>query len=289
MVSAVEINSETDFVARNPQFQELISAAAKSIVDLHGSSAGSGAGWSTTATGSLTVPREAALDAPSGSSSVGASVADLAGTVRENVSFRRAEVLPVPSDGVVGTYVHASATPGGPSGRIAAAVALAARGPAVEAARAADPAALATAVRASLEPAAQQLAMHVAAAFPRYLRRADVPPEALAAERELLTQQAASSGKPAKIVAKMVEGRLNKFYGDVCLEEQTFVVDDSKRVRDVAKDAAADLAKALGAAPKDATVDLEGFVRLQVGEGIEAAEEADFAAEVEKTIRETSA
>lgn len=281
----MEINSETDFVARNPQFQDLIGRAAAAIA----SSAFEAASLSDTCTGSRAVARESALETPVEGGTVGASVADLAGTVRENVSFRRAEVLPVPESGVVGTYVHSAATPGGSAGRIVSAVALAASGPAVEAARAERPEALRAALDATLLPAASQLAMHAAAAFPRYLGRADVPEAALQAERDLLTQQASASGKPAKIIAKMVEGRLSKFYAETCLDEQPFVVDDSKKVRDVAKEAAADLAAALDAPAKDVRVAVDGFFRLQVGEGIEAAEEADFAAEVEKTIRETSA
>jgi elongation factor Ts len=112
--------------------------------------------------------------------------------------------------------------------------------------------------------------MHVAAAAPQAVDASGVDPEALARERDVLAEQARASGKPEEIIQKMVEGRLRKFYEDVCLLDQTFVIDGENKVRKVLEQAA----KELGAPVK-----VTGFVRFMLGEGIER-EETDFAAEV---------
>ena len=158
--------------------------------------------------------------------------------------LRRACALPVPAEGgVVTSYVHNTYAPG--LGRTAAAVALRSQ---------ADPTAL--------QALGTNLAMHIVAAAPRYLSRDEVDAAVLDRERELLTEQAAASGKPAATIEKMAEGRLGKFYKEVVLLEQEYIVEDKAGdVRKVLKKASADLG---------AEVSLEGFVRYHVGEAGEA-------------------
>ncbi|HCP01745.1 MAG TPA: translation elongation factor Ts, partial [Rhodospirillaceae bacterium] len=160
------------------------------------------------------------------------------------------------NDGVVSGYVHNQVAPG--LGKIGVLVALESTGDAVR-----------------LEELARQLAMHVAAAQPQFLDIASVDGEALAREREVLAEQARASGKPEEIVEKMVEGRLRKFYEEVVLSEQTYVIDGETKVSKVVEDAA----KEIGA-----PVTLAGFVRYTLGEGIERRED-DFADEVAKLAK----
>jgi len=121
-----------------------------------------------------------------------------------------------------------------------------------------------------LDAFGKQLAMHIAATNPQSVSKDDLDPGAIEREREVLSQQAKDSGKPEEIIAKMVEGRLRKFYEEVCLLDQTFVIDGESKV-----------IKAVEAAGKDAgaAITVKGFVRFALGEGIEKEEE-DFAAEV---------
>jgi elongation factor Ts len=130
-----------------------------------------------------------------------------------------------------------------------------------------------------VQEVAHKLAMHVVGALPKYLDASSVPSDALAAERALLREQAARTGKPPAIVDKMVEGRITKYYEDVCLLDQPFIMDDKVRVRDI-----------VGAAGRDAGVDLAvtGFVRVQVGEGMEEEGKRDFATEVADTLQQAA-
>ena len=237
MGALVEVNSETDFVARNEVFQEFVSKVTKLALS-H-------------------VDNEVALKAASldGGVSVEESVVDLVATIGENIGFRRSTGLTV-NDGVVSGYVHNQVAPG--LGKIGVLVALESTGDAVR-----------------LEELARQLAMHVAAAQPQFLDIASVDGEALAREREVLAEQARASGKPEEIVEKMVEGRLRKFYEEVVLSEQTYVIDGETKVSKVVEDAA----KEIGA-----PVTLAGFVRYTLGEGIERRED-DFADEVAKLAK----
>ncbi len=202
----------------------------------------------------------ASLRAPGGGAPLAEAAAELVATVRENVRVRRAVRLAAPPGGAVGAYVHAAAAPG--LGRVAALVALA---PLPSAAASADP--------ASARALADKLAMHVVAAAPRFLDAAAVPPAAVAAERALLREQAerGAGGKPAAVIERMVEGRLKKFYAEVCLIEQSYALDDKQTV---------------GAVAAAAGLRVEAFAAMRVGEGLEAEEGPGFAAEVEATLRE---
>lgn len=225
-VAVVEINSETDFVARNELFTGVVSKAAEALLASRPASAAAGAGAGGGATmDSLSVVDAGTLGAVrmADGRHVSEAVQEVAGTVRENIKVRRGVVLQSAS-GVVGTYLHARVEGAPMCGRIAGAVLLESDGdgPDVDMGR--------------IWETANKLAMHVVGSVPKYLNRESVPAEDLEKERRLLMEQAGTSGKPAEIVEKMVEGRLNKFYQEQCLLEQPFVMDDKKRVTDVVKE-----------------------------------------------------
>ncbi len=242
-----KINSETDFAARNEAFTSLVSAAAAAALTAPtpGPAGGEvGGGVLGTLASTSSSPDHLA-----------AAVTSVAGTVRENIVLRRGARLDAVAGGVLGSYIHAAAGPG--LGRMAALVALAPAGGG----------------DAPLPPGAAglaaRLAMHVVASRPVALDRASVPTALVDAERAVLTAQAIASGKPGAVAAKMVEGRLGKWFEAAALADQPFVVDDSKKV---------------GAVVREAGLRLTGFVRLQVGEGLDAKSGGDFAAEVAETL-----
>jgi elongation factor Ts len=231
----VEVNAETDFVARNDQFQDYVRTVAK-----------------LTLTSSADM--ESLKQMPFGSGrSVSEELTHLIATIGENMSLRRAAKLSV-NHGVVATYIHNALAP--ELGRIGVLVALESTGDA-----------------AKLAALGRQIAMHVAAAKPDALRVEDVDATALDRERAILVDQAKASGKPEAIIEKMVEGRLRKYYEEVVLLEQVYVIDGETKVAKVVENAAKDVG---------APVALTGFVRFALGEGIEKPEGDDFAAEVAK-------
>ena len=175
-------------------------------------------------------------------------------TIGENMAIRRLARLEVPN-GVVASYVHNAVADG--LGKIGVIVALESTGDA-----------------AKLEALGRQVAMHIAAARPEAVDVDGVDPSALDREREVLADQARASGKPEEIVQKMVEGRLRKYYEDVVLLEQTWVIDGESKVKKVVEAAAGDVG---------APVKVAGFVRFTLGEGIDK-QESDFAAEVAATL-----
>ena len=231
--AVVEVNSETDFVARNETFQGFVAAVAKLALTV-----------------GTDVEALKAAPCPGSSRNVGDELTHLVATIGENMSLRRATRLSVPS-GVVASYVHNALAPG--LGKIGVLVALESSAPADK-----------------LAAFGRQLAMHVAAANPQSLDIETVDPRALERERDVLREQARGSGKPEAIIEKMVEGRLRKFYEEVVLLEQVYVIDGESRV----KAAVAAAAKELGA-----PITVKGFARFQLGEGIQR-EHGDFAAEV---------
>ncbi|HCH57195.1 MAG TPA: elongation factor Ts [Rhodospirillaceae bacterium] len=233
--AVIELNSETDFVARNPDFQSFAGSIAGAALD-------QGGDFDATAAAPLV-----------GGKSVRDSVTEMVGTIGENLTFRRAAGVNVRS-GVVASYVHSAAAPN--MGKIGVLVGLESGGD-----------------EAKLGDFGKQLAMHIAAANPQWVTQDQVDQAAVEREREVLAEQARESGKPEEIVQKMVDGRMRKYFEEVCLLEQTFVIDGETRV-----------SKAVEAAGSDAGSDIKvaGFVRFQIGEGI-AREEADFAAEVAAT------
>jgi len=229
----VEVNSETDFVARNEQFQALVKGVAEVAL-------ANGGDYEATKS-----------DTYGGAShSVEAEVTKTVGTIGENMTFRRSSGLTV-SSGVVATYIHNAVAPG--LGKLAVLVALES-----------------SADAATLEGLGKQLAMHVAATNPLAMTIDDMTSEAVEREKAVLVEQARESGKPDNIIEKMIVGRMNKFYQEVVFAEQTFVIDGETKIAKVVENAA----KEAGTEIK-----LAGFVRLDLGEGIEKKEE-DFAAEV---------
>lgn len=232
--AAVEINAETDFVARNEQFQGFVKKAAQVALATGGD-----------------VQKLAAAPYGEGKS-VQDTLTALIATIGENMSLRRTAVLSVGS-GVVASYVHNAISDG--LGKIGVLVALESTGDA-----------------AKLEALGKQIAMHVAAANPAYLDSASVDPAVLEREKNVIRETAKEQGKAADIIEKMLEGRVRKYYEEVCLLEQTFIMDGETKISKVVENAAKDIG---------APVKLTGFVRFQLGEGIEK-EEADFASEVAK-------
>ena len=236
----LELNSETDFVARNGIFHALAHTVAKeSLCFLQGPSRSGPCEIDPAALAALPLPREGEAGTVPASEAISMAVSQLG----ENLVLRRACALPVPAEGgVVTSYVHNAYAPG--LGRTVAAVALRSQ---------ADPAAL--------RVLGTNLAMHIVAAAPRYLIREEVDQTHLDHERSLLSEQATASGKPAAMVEKMVEGRLGKFYKEVVLLEQEYIVEEKAGdVSKVLKQASADLG---------AEVTLEGFVRYHLGEASE--------------------
>jgi elongation factor Ts len=228
----VELNAETDFVARNTEFQEFASTLAK------------------LALGADDLGSLSASDYPETGRNVTDELTNKIATIGENMSLRRMAMLSVGSGSVV-PYMHNSTAPG--LGRIGVLVAL-------ESTAGAD----------VLEGLGKQIAMHIAATSPASLSVEDLDPESVQRERDVLIEQAKASGKPQEIAEKMVHGRMKKYYQEVVLLEQTSVIDGETRIADVVANTG-----------KDAGVEiaLTGFVRFNLGEGIEK-EETDFAAEV---------
>jgi elongation factor Ts len=230
---AVEVNAETDFVARNEQFQGFVSSVAQVALAKGGD-----------------IEAVKAAEFPGAGKSVAEQLTSLIATIGENMNIRRGVRLEV-SAGVVAGYVHSSIAPG--LGKIACLVALESTGD-----------------QARLAEVGKQIAMHVAAANPLFLDSSSVDGSALEREKAVLTEQAQASGKPAAVIEKMVEGRIRKYYEEVCLVEQVFVIDQENKISKVVEN----LGKELGTPVK-----LTGFARFALGEGIEK-EEKDFAAEV---------
>lgn len=231
--AAVEVNSETDFVAKNEIFQGFVKAVTGLALDTGADAAAL-----------------AALPFPGGDGSVADKLTANIATIGEHQTLRRTAMLDV-SQGVVASYVHNAIQPG--MGRIGVLVGL-------ESAAPAD----------VLEPLAKQIAMHVAAASPLALDEAGLDPALVERERAIAREKAATSGKPAEIIEKMIEGGVRKFAQENALMTQVFVIDGKSKVGDVVAAAA----KAAGTA-----ITLKGFVRMQLGEGIEK-QQSDFAAEV---------
>ncbi|MEC7794777.1 MAG: translation elongation factor Ts [Pseudomonadota bacterium] len=221
---AVEVNSETDFVGKNAEFQTMvkdIAGAALNVSDI-----------------------EALKAADLGGKTVEETITNKIATIGENMTLRRMETAQ--GDQVV-SYVHNAAADG--MGKIGVLVAL----------------------KGDNEAFGKQVAMHVAAADPRpqALNESEVDAEVIEKERQIQIEIARESGKPEQVIEKMIEGRMKKFLSEITLVNQAFVVNPDLTV---------------GAAAKEAGVEILGYVRLEVGEGIEKEEE-DFAAEVAKAAQ----
>ena len=229
----VEVNSETDFVARNDTFKSF----AKTVSDLALSNDGS-------------LETVLASGYPGTERTVEEQLTENIATIGENMSVRRAMSLSV-ANGVIASYVHNAVDTD--LGKIGVLVALESDGDA-----------------AAVEAIGKQVAMHIAATAPAALNVDSLDPELVQRERDILIDQARQSGKPEEIIEKMIEGRMRKFYQEVVLEQQAFVIDPDVTV----EAAVANAAKEMGG-----DIKLVGYVRYALGEGIEKKEE-NFAAEV---------
>ena len=222
----VELNAETDFVARNEGFQKTVISLAKAALGTDGT-------------------KEALLAAPAteGDGTVADQITRLIATIGENMTLRRVKKVESP-EGAVASYIHGAAADG--LGRIGVLVAL----------KGSD--------AAALTETGRKVAMHIAATSPAAATTAELDPELVEREKTVLTEQARESGKPDNVIEKMIEGRMKKFYKEVVLVEQQFVMNPDETV--------AEFIKSQGG-------EFVSFSRMTLGEGIEK-EETDFAAEV---------
>jgi elongation factor Ts len=234
----VEVNSETDFVARNEQFQSIVSNIAELAIK---------------ANGDVTVLSE--MGYPGSGRSVSGELTNAIATIGENMTLRRAAMIAV-TDGIVGSYVHNAVKPG--LGKLGIIVGLESKGN-VDV----------------LQGLAKQLAMHIANTKPLAIYPEELDPAVVERERAIFAEQAKASGKPDNVVEKMIEGRIRKYYEEVTLLAQTFVIDGETKVADVVKNAEKDAG---------APIKVTAFVLYALGEGIEK-EETDFAAEVAATAK----
>ena len=219
---AVEINSETDFVAKNAEFQDMVSKIAEAAVSAS--------------------DVEALANTEVGGKAIKDMITDKIATIGENMTLRR--MAKVEGAQVV-SYVHNAAADG--MGNIGVLVALSGEN----------------------EAFGRQVAMHIAAANPASLSEADLDPAVVEKERQIQIDIAKESGKPDAVIEKMIVGRMKKFMAEVTLLGQAFVVNPDVTVAQAAKEAG---------------VEVTGYIRMQVGEGIEKKEE-DFAAEVAKAVQ----
>jgi elongation factor Ts len=235
----VEVNSETDFVARNEQFQDLVRTIAK--VALNSASFSTGP----------QVEDIRAAEAGVGAGTIDDLVSSSIATIGENMSLRRVAALEAAPGGVY-AYVHNQTADG--LGKIGVLVGLRSRGKPDE-----------------LAALGRMLAMHIAAANPQALDPARLDPATIAREKDVLADKSRQQGKPANVIDKIVESGLKTFYKEVCLLDQAFIHEPGKSVNQVLKEAEARLGD---------TVEITGFVRYALGEGIEKADAPDFATEV---------
>jgi len=230
--SIIEVNSETDFVARNEDFQNIVERLGKlaitsnNLEDLL----------------SKEVSEESVL--------VKDYITEMISSIGENINLRRMENIEN-KNGIISSYIHNQVIDN--MGKIGVLVSLES-----------------DEEESKLEDLGKQIAMHIAATNPISINVEDIPKEILERERAILEEEARSSGKPEEIVAKMTEGRINKFYQESVLLEQTFVVDGESKIKDILK-------------TLDKPVIISDFIRMELGEGIEKKDE-DFANEVDSLI-----
>lgn len=213
----VEINCETDFVAKNEKFQNFLKEVAETI--LH----------------SDAKTNEEALNLPCKEGTLNDYVTNMTATIGEKISFRRFELIEKTDDQNFGEYIHMG-------GKIS----------------------VLTLVDGASSEVAKDVSMHAAAMRPEYVKKEDVPTEELEKEKKILTEEAIKEGKPANIAEKIVMGRINKYYKEICLEEQDFVKDNSVTVSKYVANNGGKIVK---------------VVRYEVGEGLEKRQD-NFAEEV---------
>lgn len=218
----VEVNSETDFVAKNQEFKDLVKAILKAIIENEPKT------------------NEDVLNLVVDGETVNDLIVNKTAKIGEKLSFRRFSKIEKNDEQVFGSYIHMG-------GKIA----------------------VLTRLNGANEEVAKDVAMHAAAMRPSVVRREQVPQEEIEKEREILKEQAINEGKPAEIAEKMVKGRIEKFYGEICLVDQAFVKNPDIKVKDLLNQNNAEIKR---------------FVRFEKGEGLQKREE-NFAEEVAKQIK----
>ena len=213
----LEINCETDFVAKNEKFQNIVNEVSRTILNSNAKT------------------NEEALALPCEDGTLNDAVTNMTATIGEKISFRRFALLEKSDDQNFGAYIHMG-------GKIS----------------------VLTLLDGASEEVAKDVSMHAAAMRPEYVKKEQVPEEQVEHEKKILTEQAIAEGKPANIAEKMVMGRINKFYKEICLEEQEFVKDNSVSVAKYVSNNGGKI------------VDV---IRYEVGEGLEKRQE-NFAEEV---------
>jgi elongation factor Ts len=226
----VEVNSETDFVAKNEAFQNFAAGVVAVVLEQKPAD----------------VEALKQLDFPGSGRNVAEELTHQIATIGENMNIRRFARLESMS-GVTASYIHGA-------GKIGVLVQL-------DTEQADHP---------KIAETAKMLAMHVAAASPQYLNRDEVPADVIEREKDIMRAKALESGKPENIIEKIIAGQINKFFGEICLLEQVYVVDTDHKVDQVVEA----LAKEVGG-----KITLSAYERFQLGEGIDKKED-DFAAEV---------
>ena len=232
----VEVNSETDFVARNESFQKFVKTCSELVL-----------------LSKSNIEALQKLPFPNSNRTVNQELTNNIATIGENMNIRRAEFLEV-NEGVLVQYVHNNVADG--LGKLGVLVALESK-----------------ADYNDLSEIGKQVAMHIAATSPKSLNIEDLDPDIVDRERQVLLDQATASGKPKEIAEKMVQGRMQKFFQEVVLNEQIFVVDGETKIKDIIKKLSSKI---------NHDVKIKGFKLLKLGEGVEVAE-SNFAAEVAAT------
>ena len=234
----VEVNCETDFVGRNEHFRGFADEVATAVAQSQAPS----------------VEEFLNENWPGSDEPVSQKVAEKIASIKENISIRRFARYEAPANATIGTYIHGA-------GKIGVMVEIVAQSGSKD---------------ANLDEVARDVAMHIAAAEPRFLRREDVTESDLATEREIARDAAIKSGKPENIVEKMVSGKMDKFYGEACLLEQPYIKDDKATVTQY-----------LARRGKESGCEyaITRFTRYKLGEGIEKKSE-DFAAEVASYMKQ---
>ena len=237
--SIIEVNAETDFVSRNDMFQEFVKKVAKLLIITRGNLEG--------------LLEQKISD---NNNSVSEELTSLISTIGENMNIRRSDFIEV-NKGIIASYMHSSVAEG--LGKIGVLVSIEG-----------------DTSSSLITNFGKKLAMHIAASNPRFINIDNVDKETLDRERQVLTEQALDSGKPKEVIDKMVDGRIKKFFDEIVLLEQLFVLSDDKlKVRQEI----ANIEKELGS-----KIVIKNFVRFSLGEGIER-EEKDFASEVAEAVK----
>lgn len=234
VATIIELNSETDFVARNDKFQELALHIAE-------------AGLNTKTDNFIEEVKELSVNGEK----IADEITNKIAVIGENIQLRRGKKLSLNGDGLIVNYVHSAVAPN--LGKIGVLVAL-----------------NSNADKNALQELGKEIAMHIAASKPEFLNREKVPAEKLEREKSVLIEQARSSGKPENIIEKMIEGRIKKFYEEICLLDQVFIMDSDKKVEDVLRTFEKE---------NNSKVEIQDYCLYILGEGLEKKED-NFAEEV---------